>query len=527
MEPALAQISGLRSLAPAKINVNKRVPTLSDTPPSTKRYACSLCEKSYSKQSTLGQHKKYKHPPEDGTAARFWCEHCGATFQRPEGPRNHIVNHRCSVLRNRLPHRGPLPLSDSVDVEASSALDASYFGSSKASLATIACGPHAQIHIPQHYSKRLRRLANAQRQAQRLDRWVTSFDAGQGVRIYGLGGVGKSILHSRSRRCADKRHVLGSSLCHGEDLETPLRPVGEGRAGVLRAKRDVDARAPKERCREWRRHTPIPFPPAFTLPPPRDLETLVREQDREKRRLRMLESFKATHRKLVESNHVVERTGVAVPVAEDGAKFSQHRTGFKFAWRDGMNAAQQILHGILPRELHSVLGVAQLASAIRAATDDIELPAASESKFLSDLSRWRQLLPNDAHAAFDFYADTMWENRPPSGLAWKDPHDAGTLVYFQDLLVEMFALIEFSPPERTTPDQTPDFSDIPLLTPSSATDLSTLPSPVHDHAQSAARNPVEDVPSQDEHMPTTIGEVVLFTSGAIFALILTFFLRES
>jgi hypothetical protein len=107
----------------------------------------------------------------------------------------------------------------------------------------------------------------------------------------------------------------------------------------------------------------------------------------------------------------------AVPTEARDSPMGCHKSNPERAWKDGVVAAQGLLSGILPRELHSVLGVAQIASAIVCAMDDIDSPAASEEKFLSDLGRWRQLLPSDSHAAFDYYADMLWPNRPPSDLA--------------------------------------------------------------------------------------------------------------
>jgi hypothetical protein len=95
----------------------------------------------------------------------------------------------------------------------------------------------------------------------------------------------------------------------------------------------------------------------------------------------------------------------------------RHTANVKQAWTDVVTTAHRLLSGKLPRELHSVLGVAQLASAICSAMNDIDSPIASEDKFLSDLSRWRQLLPSESHAAFDCYANSLWDNRPPSDLA--------------------------------------------------------------------------------------------------------------
>ena len=235
----------------------------------------------------------------------------------------------------------------------------------------------------------------------------------------------------------------------------------------------------------------------------------------------MLESFRITHRKLAHVKHI----SCWSFDAEYRAKILRHVTDFKHAWRNGMRAARQLLRGTLSRELHTVLGVAQLASAIRNAVDYIDLPVASEGKFLADLGRWRQLLPSRSHEAFDYYADVMWDTRPPSNLAWREPHDAETLVYFQDQLKKMLSLMELSPFERATPKLTFQSSNTVSDSPSIATTLSSLPDPMPDQIRVTQAMPVE-ISSQDEPMPMTPGEVVLYSAGAIFALILTLLLRK-
>ena len=275
---------------------------------------------------------------------------------------------------------------------------------------------------------------------------------------------------------------------------------------------------PRE-CLGYRRSPRHPFPPAFELPVPQDLEYLIWEQDHERRRLRVLKKFKATHCKLTGNKVALERMEMAT---------MRPQTDFRRAWKDGVNAARQLLSGSLPRELHTVLGIAQVASAIRTAVDDVDSPMASESKFLFDLGRWRQLLPTSSHAAFDCCADAMWEYRPPSDLAWEERQDTETLAYFQDLLMEMLSLIESSPLQTATLDPAlPNASTIshPLTIAAEAQSLPSLPGPVLDEAQSAAKNPVGDLLSQGQPTRMFPGEVILYSAGAIFALILTFFMR--
>jgi hypothetical protein len=443
MDLAITCALGLRVLAPARIGATTEVLSSSSTSQSTKRYACNLCEKSYLQRSSLGRHKKYRHCPEGGGLSRFKCKHCGETFQRPEGPRNHVAKNSCAVhvLNNRFAHQRPLPPS----------------GRS----CTVASGM-------------------AFRSLQQLD----------------------EQFHQRpTYGYPPPPWYTTLSYSWGE-------PHG------------------KEDCGKRRSPFRHSFPHDFDLPPPRDLEDLIREQSREKRRLYVLQSFKATHRKLEDINHTSTQTEVAALDAGNRARVLRHLADSKHAWRNGMSAARQVLRGTLPRELHTILGVTQLASAIRAAVDDIDSPFASESKFLADLGRWRQLLPSSSHEAFDYCADIMWDYRLPSDLAWSELQDVETLVYFQDQLSEMLSLIESSPLEVATPELTICSSDTFSHAPSIVSTLPSRPNSINDQIQ-----PVEAMPAgvstQDEPMPLTLGEVVLYSAGAIFALILTFLMRKS
>jgi hypothetical protein len=226
-----------------------------------------------------------------------------------------------------------------------------------------------------------------------------------------------------------------------------------------------------------------------------DTQTLITQ---EQRRLRMLESFKVTHRKLTDVPCIPEQIAMESPHVDHRERLSRrHLTDYKRAWRDGMAATRLFLRGSLPRDLRSVLGIAQVSSAIGTALDDLESSMISESRFLSDLGRWRQLLPSDAHATFDYYADIMWDERPSSDLLENEPHDAETLAYFQNLLVEM---------------------------------LGYFPSATPDGAQTLDGHPME-IPPQHELTQyglsvMNLGEVVLYSTGAIFALLTTFLSRK-
>jgi hypothetical protein len=531
MEPALAQVSGLRSLAPAKINATKRVPYLSDTSPSTRRYACSLCKKSYSKLSTLGQHKKYKHPLENGKTIRFWCEHCGETFQRPEGPKVHISKSRCPVLRSRLAHQGSLP---------------SFAGSETAASRTLDTSPptsHNDGKLPVNFAQV--HGGKPAKTFQPIKGFVEVPIAGSSQCSPASDSTTDWIALRTLTRFHRVVHQL-FQICkvHSKELQVPriVRDFGDMKRGFEASREALQLRATDPvalqawfslwingnlpMCGTPRRSCRYLFPPAFDLPAPQDLEYLIWSQIRDKRRLCVLESFRNTHRKLTDNNSTPKRMDMVASDVDESAFWSllRHTTDFKHAWKDGMGAARHILRGTLPRKLHSVLGVAQVASAIRAAVCDVDSPIASKNKFLADLGRWRQLLPSDSHTAFDYYADVMWDDRPCSDLAWREPHDAETLVYFQDQVAEMLALIDCSSSERTTSEQTPRSPDIISKASDIATTLPTLPNPVPDQVQFVKTMSAE-LPDQDACMPATLGEIVLYTAGAIFALILTFLLR--
>jgi len=157
--------------------------------------------------------------------------------------------------------------------------------------------------------------------------------------------------------------------------------------------------------------------------------------------------------------------------------------------------------------------------------NDIDSPVASKERFLCDLSRWRQLLPSDFHAAFDYHADMLWDNRPPSDTAWQKSHDAETLVYFQDMLAEMLSHIECSPPERAK-------LECALPSPDKASHVSSVATPSPDLSVLAREEVLHEVetmmelPSHDNSERTTLAEFVLYSAGAIFALILAYLLRK-
>lgn len=258
-----------------------------------------------------------------------------------------------------------------------------------------------------------------------------------------------------------------------------------------------------------------PFPPAFDFPLPQNLEDLLLQQSQTRRRSDLVQSFRLTNCRLDQEK--LEHATAVLSEACD-SRIIQYHPDLKQTWRDGVTAIQQLRSGTLPRELHSVLGIARVASAIRFAISDVDTPAASEEKFLSDLGRWRQLLPNDSHASFDYYADILWDNRPSSDLAWREPHDADTLVYFQGLLTEMLSHV--APVEEA---ELVNFSSSGDALRSSGIGNPLLPLLSLDPTPSGIENS-RDVPNQDEPEHTDLAELALYAAGAIFALILAFLL---
>jgi hypothetical protein len=276
----------------------------------------------------------------------------------------------------------------------------------------------------------------------------------------------------------------------------------------------------KSRCTRPRPPSKSPLPPAFDLPPPQDLEHLLSQQNRMRRRLRVMESFQMRHLRF--GQHAPDQTNPA-PHELWNNRILRQTISIKQAWRDGVAAAQGLLSGTLPRELHSVLGAAQLASAIRSTMDDVDSPITSEVTFLSDLSRWKLLLPSDSHAAFDYYADLLWDNRPPPDLAQEVYHDDGTLVYFQDLLVEMLSYVESSPPEQANSEAALPSSDTGSSPPIDATNPPSLPALIHNEAWLGSDD-TSDLAVQDKPQHITLAGFALAAAGTIFALILAYLL---
>jgi hypothetical protein len=398
------------------------------------------------------------------TALTFPCEYCGGEFQRPNGLRTHIENERCTSLK-----RSPAE-------------------------------PHVSLHSGSSTSTPLSRDKSTVMRARykffRLDQ-------------------AKHLLKSLDVSCVAR---------FNQARREAYKVLQVYKYQMRLERREREKSRNKSRC--TRRSAPFrwPFPPDFDYPPPQHLEDLIsQQQSHAMRRVRVMRSFIATHCKF--SNQTPEHTNL-VPLEALDRRIICHQTHPKQAWSDGVNAAQRLLSGHLPRDLHSVLGIAQLASAIRNAMDDIDLPAASEDKFLCDLSRWRLLLPIDSHAAFDSYTDMLWGKRPTPDVAWCGYPDMVTLSYFQDLIAELLSHVGSLPPGNQDHENNPPSPVTVLHPPTVATHSPSFPQAVHPEA--LPRNGEATIIAV-QHEPELASpmELALFSAGAIFGLIMAFLLRES
>lgn len=488
MEPSSGR---QRLLAPSKSGSveGARVPLGASS--RTGKFSCEHCERSFIHKSSLGRHVREAHQTYEETT-RFLCDKCGRSFQRPEGVKNHIARNRCGVFGTRTLLSCLEPPIETTD--------SSWFS------------PDTHL-LTQYY----------------------------------LTGVSRQDAHRDARSRLLELHEWGGSsfitrVQHGP-ITIEYRPIpwddpDEWSAHLAEyeeyvndwprqeeeRKRQEEERK-RQRCKEPRTRYNGPLPPAFDVPTPQNLEDLIEEQYFDKRRVRMMESFQSTYRKFTQS---CDASGIMNLVPEDNCKkFLNHRSHSKQAWQDGMDAALGLLSGTLPRELHSVLGIAQIASAIRAAIDDIDSPMASEGKFLSDLSRWRQILPSNLQPAFDHYADLLWETRPSSDVAWEKPQDADVLVYFQDLLAEMLRLIELPESESNVDEPGPSSSNLVSECPVIASSSSGLSTPFLAASSSTFDEHTVEMACCVEPVPVTLAEVVLYSAGAIFGLIMAYLLRKS
>jgi hypothetical protein len=514
-----------RPLAPSDDSSSKRSRAASsDTSHAEKPYPCDQCDRSYENSSSLGRHKREEHKREEhGTPTKFGCRHCGSKFLRPEGVKNHIDKNRCSSLRDDVTQRQQLLQTGSwlpvscIEDPFASFLESDAWSPYRNSLATAPQDDFSSHDMDPSllttasydtaFLKRFHPVARPER-AKRLEHATSSLSS--------LASGGLEVPRF-------PWYTLGAADFEDYDEQFKLAKRYETKK-AKRFREQQERREWKEsRCTRPRPPCRIPLPPAFDLPPPQDLEYLLFLQGRARRRLYVMEAFHSTHRKF--TVHALEHMD-SKPTECRSGRIVRHTANVKQAWTDAITTAHRLLSGKLPRELYSVLGVAQLASAIRSAMDDPDSPMASEDKFLSDLSRWRQLLPLQSHAAFDFYADLLWYNRPPSDLAWKETQDMDTLVYFQDLLSEMLSHIESTPPEEVNLDSALPPLDVVSYSQDSPTHSPVSPLRIPNEVTPAFIDSL-DILNEDDFKPSTLAEFTLFAAGAVFALILVYILRKS
>ena len=468
---------------------------------SQEKHPCDICKRSYKNSSSLERHKREKHEK----AATFDCRHCGMTFQRPEGLKNHIVKKRCSAA-STAGHRYQL-LQDAVKMDDpvplyTVAWPLLGFQHSASTSPGLELGRISPVY-PE--ASTINSISHALDILLELDSWMQT---DLRLTVAELGSLSKPAP---------------STDVHCEWTQKKRRqrvtPVWYYDAMYQFTISMMDSWDDQDRSPCTTRRSPLEtlFPPAFEIAEPQDLESLIWQQDQAKRRLRVMQSFQSTHRKLTDGRPTPRHTD---------CRTTHHLNNIHQAWKDGVDAAQQLLSGTLPRELHSVLGVTQVASAIRSALDDVDSATASEDRSLSDLGRWRQLLPSDSHAAFDHYADLLWDKRPPSDSAWKEVHDAEALVYFQDLLAELLSHVGPSSQETATADLSPTPPHVISHPASAVCASSTLALPADNEALPTVEHSVRSA-RQDDLKRSTFAEVVLYSAGAIFMLIMAYILRES
>jgi hypothetical protein len=456
-----------RPLLPSKDRTNKRSCTSSDTSHAEKPHSCDQCHKSYVDSSRLGRHKKYNH----GETTKFYCEYCSRPFQRRDGLKKHINKNSCTSLNDRLDHRLWL-LRHASPVSHITTMPSEHDSPYTVAVPAPASIPLCPV-LPLTILDGGPDPSGEKEQAGQLDLFCDGFILFQALEIF--------------QRC-----------CRFYDQQ-----------------KWNEARRTRPRSSyRWS------FPPEFDYPPAQDLEDLLSQQGRLRRRLRVMEVFQLTHLRLLGSQHMA-----FLPSKPWDNRIMDHQIHLKQAWKDGVSAVRQILSGTLPRELHSVLGAAQIASAIRSAMDDVDSPITSEVTFLSDLSRWRLLLPSDSHATFDYCANILWDNIPSPILAWKEPHDVETLVYFQDLLGEMLSHIQSPPPEPSKLPSVLPSSDAPSRPPTSSTHSPSSSEYASDEVLPGVED-TEELQTSDDCKRTPLTELVLYSAGAIFALILAFILRK-
>jgi len=555
LKPLASREDGSNECRPAKRSCG--LFNASDPKP---KYFCDDCGLPYMNSSSLGRHKVEKHGPPRTTHG---CPHCGKRFVRPDGVKKHINENICPYLRGDLTrrqqsssdswlasplHRSPSSITKAANLSLAypdrlpetANLHSAYTWYPEHTTTSPPCGlPSADasrttfVPPPHSFSDPVPSVPYLSGRSN--PSFASTSSSLDDIRLssrpppFSIVYLPFNFEDWRRGRLERAKSDLSELLVDFEYLPRhlsnvrfhwgyPIPPYDDWRYRQQQERRERD----KSRCTRPRPPSKSPLPPAFDLPPQQDLEYLISQQSRMRRRLHVMDSFQMRHCRFVQ--HALDQMSF-VPQQLWNNRILRHTINIKQAWKDGVDAAQRLLSGTLPRQLHSVLGVAQLASAIRSAMNRIESPVASEERFLCDLSRWRQLLPSDFHAAFDYHADMLWDNRPPSETAWQESHDAETLVYFQDMLAEMLSHIECSPPERAK-------LGCALPPPGKASRVSSVATPSLDLSGLARGEALHEdetmmeLPSHDNSKHTTLSEFSLYSAGAIFALILAYLLSK-
>jgi uncharacterized C2H2 Zn-finger protein len=152
----------------------------------------------------------------------------------------------------------------------------------------------------------------------------------------------------------------------------------------------------------------------------------------------LVQSFQRTHEKLATA--FASRSAARLPHAIIDL-LGTHATSDRQAKNDGFEAVKALFEGRLPspRDLRGVLGLAQVASAMRdviinsGLSSDSEL--ASREKFLNDLGWLTHLLHEDLQAAYQSCILVMWDKCDWPPTTWLDDSSErdSLLVYFQEL----------------------------------------------------------------------------------------------
>jgi hypothetical protein len=284
-----------RPIAPSEDSPSKRFCASSYTPPAEKSYPCDQCDLSYKNKPSLGRHKRQKH----GNTVRFKCDLCNTRFERPEGVKNHIERERClvlladgsvqrlgSLLNDRStssPLVGP-PGRSYIDFLSSAATA----GWDSASRNMVVSAYHRFIKL-EWQSRRFNTVS-----------WFLSKPSIPDLPITSEIDVSEvnSIIHYIRWRIDVMECVF--------DLDFLQVRFEQQFAALAARKKETQLEQDKSRCTRRRSPYRSLFPPDFDYPPPQDLEDLLSQQNRSRRRLRVMESFQLRNRKLLGGQHMSE-----------------------------------------------------------------------------------------------------------------------------------------------------------------------------------------------------------------------------